>query len=314
MMANAAAGAVAMRHGLRGQCFGIVSACAAGAHAIGDGVADDPRTATPTRSSPAAPRRRSPALATRRLRGDGSDLADAASRAPSTRRRDGFVMGEGAGVLVLEDAGGGRAARRRDPRRAARLRRHRRRPPPDRARARAATARRGRSSWRSPTPEIEPDDVDYVNAHGTSTPLNDRAETEALKAALGERARATIPVSSTKSAIGHLLGAAGAVEAIATLQALRDARSRRRRSAARSPTRGSTSTTCPARPRPLAQRRRPRGRDLQLVRVRRPQRRALPGGRVSADASPNAHGRDRAARRDAARAARAALRPGLARA
>src|SRR5262249_23249244 len=67
---------------------------------------------------------------------------------------------------------------------------------------------------------LEPDDVDYVNAHGTSTPLNDRSETEALKAALRAQAR-RIPVSSTKSAIGHLLGAAGAVEAVATIGALR---------------------------------------------------------------------------------------------
>ena len=66
-----------------------------------------------------------------------------------------------------------------------------------------------------------PGDVAYVNAHGTSTPLNDRAETEAVKAALGEHA-ASVPMSSTKSTIGHLLGAAGAVEAIATLLALRD--------------------------------------------------------------------------------------------
>jgi 3-oxoacyl-[acyl-carrier-protein] synthase II len=68
---------------------------------------------------------------------------------------------------------------------------------------------------------LTPQDVDYLNAHGTSTPLNDRSETEAIKAVFGERAY-QIPVSSTKSAIGHLLGAGGAVEAIATLLALRD--------------------------------------------------------------------------------------------
>ncbi len=67
--------------------------------------------------------------------------------------------------------------------------------------------------------EIEPGEVDYVNAHGTSTPLNDRSETEAIKRVFGERAGA-IPVSSLKSSIGHLLGAAGAVEAVATVQAL----------------------------------------------------------------------------------------------
>jgi 3-oxoacyl-[acyl-carrier-protein] synthase II len=69
---------------------------------------------------------------------------------------------------------------------------------------------------------IDAEEVLYVNAHGTSTPLNDRSETNAIKAALGEELAARMPISSTKSAIGHLLGAAGAVEAIATLLALRD--------------------------------------------------------------------------------------------
>jgi len=138
---------------------------------------------------------------------------------PFDRRRDGFVMGEGAGVLVLEEE---EAARARGARILGYLRGY---ASTSDAHHLTAPEPSGRDAARAielalADAEVKPGDIDYVNAHGTSTPLNDRSETEALKAALGEEAH-RIPVSSTKSAIGHLLGAAGAVEAIATVEALR---------------------------------------------------------------------------------------------
>jgi 3-oxoacyl-[acyl-carrier-protein] synthase II len=139
---------------------------------------------------------------------------------PFDARRDGFVMGEGGAVLVLEDA---EKAAERGATPLARIRgfgatsdaHHLTAPHPEGTGAAAAIRRALRDSG------IEPGQVAYVNAHGTSTPLNDRAETKAIKDALGDRAM-QIPVSSTKSAIGHLLGAAGAVETTATILALRE--------------------------------------------------------------------------------------------
>ncbi len=138
---------------------------------------------------------------------------------PFDARRDGFVMGEGAGVLVLEEK---QAAEKRGAEILGELigygatgdAYHLTAPQPEGEAASKAISLAISDAGRSAV------DVDYVNAHGTSTPLNDAAETKAIKAALGERA-GDIPVSSTKSSIGHLLGAAGAVEAIATLEALR---------------------------------------------------------------------------------------------
>jgi 3-oxoacyl-[acyl-carrier-protein] synthase II len=217
MMANSAAGALAIEHELRGQCFGTVSACAAGAHAIGTAarmVSFGDAVACVAGGSEAA----ITDLAVAAFAEMGATSPTGISR-PFDRRRDGFVMGEGAGVMVLEDTetaelrgapilgyltGYGATADAH----------HMTAPEPNGdGAARAITKALSDAG-------IEPGDLAYVNAHGTSTPLNDRSETEALKSALGDHA-ARIPTSSTKSAIGHLLGAAGAVEAVATLQALR---------------------------------------------------------------------------------------------
>jgi 3-oxoacyl-[acyl-carrier-protein] synthase II len=147
-------------------------------------------------------------------------LSDSGISRPFDARRDGFVMGEGAALLVLEDA---EKARARGANILAYVRGYGATSDayhltaPDKEGAGAAEAMRIALADAGLTPE----DIVYVNAHGTSTPLNARSETKALKAALGEAVK-DIPVSSTKSAIGHLLGAAGAVEAVATILALRD--------------------------------------------------------------------------------------------
>jgi 3-oxoacyl-[acyl-carrier-protein] synthase II len=139
---------------------------------------------------------------------------------PFDARRDGFVLAEGAGILVLED---GEKARARGATILGVIRgygatgdAHHLTAPDE---AGKGGARAIRMALRDAG--LEPAEIAYVNAHGTGTPLNDRAETAALKLAFGDAAH-HVPISSTKSATGHLLGAAGAVEAVATLLALRD--------------------------------------------------------------------------------------------
>jgi len=217
LMPNAPAANVAMRNGFNGPTFGVVSACAAGANAIGTGlrmiqygevdaavVGGSEATLTPFASAAFGQM--------------GTTSPSGVSR-PFDARRDGFVMGEGAGVLVLESEDHATA------RGATILGRvlgyattgdahHLTAPEPD-----------GRFAARAMSAALEdagrtPQDVHYINAHGTSTGLNDVAEARALRLALGTRA-AGVPVSSTKSTLGHLLGAAGAVEAVATVLALR---------------------------------------------------------------------------------------------
>ena len=197
---------------------------------------------------------------------------------PFDRRRDGFVMGEGAGILVLEERGAarGRAARRSSAR--SRLRLDHRRPPPDRARARRRGRRRARSSSRSPTPACKPAGLDYVNAHGTSTQLNDAAETAALKRALGERgqARSRSPRRSRRSATCSAPPAPSRRwRRCATLRDRRDP-----------PTLGYEVPDpeldldyVPGEARPLITGNgAPAAGDLELVCVRRPQRRRSPRG------------------------------------
>jgi 3-oxoacyl-[acyl-carrier-protein] synthase II len=218
MMSNAGAAALSLRHGLRGPSFAVSTACASGANALGcalrmlqSGEAD----AVVAGGSEAG------LLPLARAAFGALDaLSPSGVSRPFDALRDGFVMGEGAAVLVLERAGDahGRGARALGTLKgfgASSDAHHLTAPLADGAgQAAAMTAAMDDAG-------VGAQEIDYVNAHGTSTPLNDRAETHAIKLALGERA-GEIPVSSTKSAIGHLLGAAGAVEAVATLLALRD--------------------------------------------------------------------------------------------
>ena len=217
MMPNAAAGTIAMRIGANGPGFSVSSACATGGHAIGEAM----RMITRGEADAVLAGGTEAALtgvclaAFRRM---GALSKEGVSR-PFDARRDGFVMGEGAAVLVLERA--------------------------DLARARGATiygriagyaASNDAFHITQPDPEgagakkamvgtladadIAPSDVGYVNAHGTGTPYNDRIETQAIKSVFNG-SNSPPPVSSTKSAIGHLLGAAGAVEALVCVESIR---------------------------------------------------------------------------------------------
>jgi 3-oxoacyl-[acyl-carrier-protein] synthase II len=213
-MGNAGAAGVSMRHGLRGESYSVVSACAAGAQAIGAAMRSiqaGESDAVVTGGSEAA----LTPLATAAFGALDAMSNEGISR-PFDARRDGFVMGEGAAVLVLEEA---QAARERGATILGTISGygstsdayHLTAPDKDGTGAaeamRLALADAGRS----------PEDVVYVNAHGTSTPLNDRAETLAIKAVLGT----DVPVSSLKSSIGHTLGAAGAIEALVCIEAVR---------------------------------------------------------------------------------------------
>jgi 3-oxoacyl-[acyl-carrier-protein] synthase II len=221
LIPDIASGQISIRHGFRGPNYCIVSACATGNHNIGDafmliqrGMID---AAVCGGSEAAITQLGIGGFAALKALSTRNDAPETASR-PFDETRDGFVLGEGAGALYLEEL---EQARRRGARIYAEVlgigmsadAYHLTAPDPEGNGARLAM----QSVLRDANLKLE--DVDYLNMHGTSTPLGDAAETAAIKEVFGDQAY-KMNVSSTKSMTGHLLGAAGAIEAIAVIKAI----------------------------------------------------------------------------------------------
>jgi 3-oxoacyl-[acyl-carrier-protein] synthase II len=215
LIGNMCSGLVAIEYGARGPNFGVVSACATGTHALGEAAHAIRRGDADVMIAGGTEAAITPfayaAFCSMKAMSTRNDAPERASR-PFDKGRDGFIMGEGAGVVVLETLEHAQA-------RGARIycelvgyaatcdAFHITQPDPE-GKGLSLAMRRALASA-----GVKPEEVDYINAHGTSTPYNDKFETLAIKKVFGDHAR-KVAISSTKSMTGHLLGAAGGIESV----------------------------------------------------------------------------------------------------
>lgn len=221
LIGNMCSGLVAIEIGARGPNFGLVSACATGTHAIGEAAHAIRRGDVDVMVAGGSEAAITPfayaSFCSMKAMSTRNDSPQTASR-PFDKNRDGFIMGEGSGILVLESLEHAQA-------RGARIycelagyaatcdAYHITQPDPE-GKGLSMAMKRALASA-----QVDPTSVDYINAHGTSTPYNDKFETLAIKKVFGEHAR-SVAVSSTKSMTGHLLGAAGGIESIISVKTI----------------------------------------------------------------------------------------------
>ena len=224
MISNMAAGLIAIEHGMQGPNYAVTSACATAAHSIGDSMRliqrGDADVMVSGGSEASICELGLAGFCALRALSTRNDEPQRASR-PFDANRDGFVMGEGGAIVILEEL---ERARKRNARiycelsgYAATCDAYHMTAPADGGEGAARAMKLAMKDA-----GMTPDDIDYINAHGTSTELNDRSETAAIKSAMGEERARRIMISSSKSMTGHLLGAAAGIETIVCALAIQN--------------------------------------------------------------------------------------------